>query len=397
MKTLAEKINAGEADPKSWCWKQPFGAWDCLSESTKSRVLCRTSKNSPFYDFVGNDSAVEAATIIASKAFQQNLVLRHCWDETITDHDKKQFCSLMGVRESGKHIGLFAARSAGKTTFVNNLRNLLSIEEDTGKVSEIIKYPYARIDCTAIPFTTKATIAEHILYEMGRAFPMRPLYLSPKTYFAPPFLLFFDEVHALPKVQQNKLLDMFERKINLLKGEDWEMDTSRIIKVIATTDPDRVIQPLLSRVMTVNLEPITEASLSIAIKREYPSIPMDIAKQIACIRPVPRQALEFAEWYVDCYGQSNNAQKALEQASRIAGLHPSGLSKLAINVLTCLWHAGSNGLSKDSLASSCGISTSQLAMILPELIGNYSRKPYVLIGSRHQITEAGVEFLEGTA
>jgi Holliday junction resolvasome RuvABC ATP-dependent DNA helicase subunit len=133
------------------------------------------------------------------------------------------------------------------------------------------------------------------------------------VYRYPPAVVFIDECHALPRVAQTELLTATEPNQREAKTNDEIADLSQVTFLLATTDPNRLLEPLRTRAREISLEPYTRSEVAEIVRRKHPRWPSTVHQQLAVAgRLVPRQALTRAEDFDRFLRQEHPNERASE-------------------------------------------------------------------------------------
>jgi len=112
----------------------------------------------------------------------------------------------------------------------------------------------------------------------------------------PPALVFIDECHAMPKQTQTEMLTATEPKQREAKTDLEIADLSQVTFLFATTDANKVLEPLRTRCRTISLEPYSRDEVAEIIARAHPRWPRTVPQQLAMAgRLIPRMALTQAD------------------------------------------------------------------------------------------------------
>ena len=112
------------------------------------------------------------------------------------------------------------------------------------------------------------------------------------VYRYPPTVVFIDECHVLPRTVQTELLTATEPSQREAKTNREIADVSQITFLLATTDPNRLLEPLRTRAREIDLDPYTRGEVAEIVRRRYPRWPSTVHQHLAVAgRLIPRQAL----------------------------------------------------------------------------------------------------------
>lgn len=132
-------------------------------------------------------------------------------------------------------------------------------------------------------------------------------------YRYPPAVVFIDECHALPRITQTELLTATEPDQREAKTSEEIADLSQVTFLLATTDANRLLEPLRTRAREIALEPYTRSEVAEIVRRAHPRWPNTVNLQLAVAgRLVPRQALMRAEDFDRFLRQEHPSDRASE-------------------------------------------------------------------------------------
>ncbi|MHB1537931.1 MAG: Holliday junction DNA helicase RuvB C-terminal domain-containing protein [Acidimicrobiales bacterium] len=130
----------------------------------------------------------------------------------------------------------------------------------------------------------------------------------------PPAIVFVDECHALPRGAQTELLTATEPSQREAKTAEEIADLSQITFLLATTDPNRLLEPLRTRAREITLEPYMRGEVAEIVRRVHPRWPATVNQLLAVAgRLIPRQALTRAEDFERFLRQEHPSERASEQ------------------------------------------------------------------------------------
>lgn len=134
------------------------------------------------------------------------------------------------------------------------------------------------------------------------------------VYRYPPAIVFIDECHALPKATQTELLTATEPDQREAKTSEEIADLSQVTFLLATTDANRLLEPLRTRAREIALEPYARLEVAEIVRRAYPRWPSTVNLLLAVAgRLIPRQALMRAEDFDRFMRQEHPNERASEQ------------------------------------------------------------------------------------
>jgi len=160
----------------------------------------------------------------------------------------------------------------------------------------------------------------------------------------PPFVVFIDEIHLVPRAIQESLLTALEpNDRSVLLGNRVALLPDATF-LFATTRPSDVDAAFRTRCMEVALQDYTEAEVATIVSLAHPTLSRSVTERIARIgRLVPRVALEVArelknEMLVS-EKQDRSVEDHLEQVRRTRLSDPNGLGPADIQYLELLEQA----------------------------------------------------------
>lgn len=134
------------------------------------------------------------------------------------------------------------------------------------------------------------------------------------VYRYPPAIVFIDECHALPRAAQTELLTATEPNQREAKTAEEIADLSQVTFLLATTDANRLLEPLRTRTREITLEPYTRVEVAEIVRRARPRWPATVYPLLAVAgRLIPRQALTRAEDFERFLRQEHPSERASEQ------------------------------------------------------------------------------------
>jgi Holliday junction resolvasome RuvABC ATP-dependent DNA helicase subunit len=165
----------------------------------------------------------------------------------------------------------------------------------------------------------------------------------------PPAVVFIDECHRLSDKAQAELLTAMEPKQRRAVTNSELADLTDITFLLATTDSNKLAQPLRTRCRTVSLEAYKRADVATIIARSHPGWPMTVNEHLALAgRLIPRVALKEARDFARYLQQERPGERASENvaldfmASR--GMNSLGLVKRDYEYLKVLESQKPRGL-----------------------------------------------------
>jgi len=213
-------------------------------------------------------------------------------------------------------------------------------------------------------------------------------------------LLFLDEIHLLHPVQQHALLQVLDKRRIFLSGQGavQSIPVAPFTLVGATTDPDGLIEPLVSRFRIIlHLDYYSPAELAEIVRQRCralrwehePELLDEIAKRG---RGTPRIALRLLQSARRCQtaeGASSLTVEHLRRACEVERISDLGLDNIQQKYLALL---GKGSVRLNVLASMLGVSTK----VLTKSVEPYLLRSALVVkddGGRRNLTESGQEHL----
>jgi Holliday junction DNA helicase RuvB len=213
-------------------------------------------------------------------------------------------------------------------------------------------------------------------------------------------LLFLDEIHLLPPVQQHALLQVLDKRRIFLSGQGavQSIPVAPFTLVGATTDPDGIIEPLISRFRIVlHLDYFSHDELAEIVRQRCralrwehePELLNEIAKRG---RGTPRTALRLLQSTRRCQtaeGATVLTVDHLRRACEVERISDLGLDNIQQKYLALL---GKGPVRLNVLASMLGVSTK----VLTKTVEPYLLRSALVVkddGGRRTLTESGQSHL----
>lgn len=208
--------------------------------------------------------------------------------------------------------------------------------------------------------------------------------------------IFVDEAHGLPDTVQNAFLSIMERVRSGItrytyEDVDYIFDASKVTWIFATTESEKIFEPLRDRMLKVQLETYSPEQLGeimeLTIDNRVSFQGDTLADLTQYIRRNARDADRLAEAVVDL-GIQHFGEEHLEYLIEELNLLPHGISEFELSILETLH--GEGEMSLGHLASRIG---------KPRKAVQYQHEPYLLalgymmIEGKRRITGTGIEFL----
>jgi Holliday junction DNA helicase RuvB len=240
------------------------------------------------------------------------------------------------------------------------------------------------------PGTGKTALAEAMSTELG--VDLYTLFASPKTTreqlvatlaaMNHADLLLIDECHRLPDPAQELLFRAIDDRKVPARAEDGRLDETQshsiceFSLVAATTDPDRLLRPFRSRLVSIQFDPYTPEDLKAIAERvaglHHYSISPQAARALALMPgfSTPRQV----ELYIDEMarfadeGERELGKRHLEKLLRHKGIDHHGLEPYHRRYLLVLAESAQGSCSLTSLASRLSLPDRTLRHIVEPLL-----------------------------
>lgn len=234
------------------------------------------------------------------------------------------------------NIGLFGSKSTGKTELFR-------------RIGEALRVP------TLVLSKSTLSTEENFFKEVAKEIDdFSGGMLTPE-----PMLIFIDEVHVLPRRIQDSLLTALESDDRCFRSKHGDINTKNITFVVATTDPGKLSEAFLSRLLIVNLEPYTEQEIVNILKyrrardpqidRNAQTIDDQSLKLIAkASRLTPRKSIEVLKQIaiaISLQEVNPNYDSILVDLNMTLGVDHNGLTKTDKKYLKFLKENGQIGLS----------------------------------------------------
>ena len=271
-------------------------------------------------------------------------------------------------------LNFIASRGSGKSFMVREFRENLRRKDDT-------RPPILEVNCATIKNARNFFDSIYPVWVNNNAF------------------LFLDEVAELPHDLQSIFLTILEVKKDPVRVIDYEgihyhFDFTKISFSAATTDAQKIIQPLQDRLRAINLEEYNEEQLfeifqnNLQNKIEL----LDCAKKdiMSSFRGNPRDVVVKAEdLKTFCSAkQYNKITKEIWQSfSKLMGILPLGLSHSEIMVVKAIGR-----LKEASLTDVSSITGFDRSLIQKSLESILVRKGLMSIQGKRVLTANGTRF-----
>lgn len=212
--------------------------------------------------------------------------------------------------------------------------------------------------------------------------------------------ILFDEAHELPKNFVAALLTVMDvskgtRKTLRTSEGEFDFNFKELAFIFATTEPDQLFDPLVSRMERIDFARYTNDELGQIMTMNVPEVKIEksIMEEItATLRSNARQAVKMAH-NIDKWAEINNSTdfgaKQWKDLRSQLGIVPFGLTDTEIQVLKLLHQRGP--LSLQMISAVTGFSR----RAIQRNVENYLLAcGFMDIDGQRKITEAGVRALE---
>ncbi len=252
-----------------------------------------------------------------------------------------------GWKATGRmpNLLLSAPKGTGKTEFAKRFSRKL-----TGKDGK--PRPFVEINCGVLK---KASDFFEIIY--------------PEKILDRDVTVLFDECHALPADLETAFLTLFSvntskrATLATTEGSEVEFDFERQTFLFATTETNKVFEPLRSRLDEITFDFYSDLEMG-AILCSYMNITTDRATRatiVNTLRGVARNAVKTAEklnMYAASRKVGNIGPKEWADLSKLVGILPWGLTPIEMKILETLQTRGSTSL--QGLCAATGMSRAAL-------------------------------------
>jgi Holliday junction resolvasome RuvABC ATP-dependent DNA helicase subunit len=212
--------------------------------------------------------------------------------------------------------------------------------------------------------------------------------------------ILFDEAHELPKNFVAALLTIMDvskgTRKTLRTGEgEFDFNFKELAFIFATTEPDQLFDPLVSRMERIDFAQYTHEELGEILTLNVPDVKIDdkiMSDITATLRGNARQAVKMAQ-NIDKWAEINSStkfgKKEWKDLRDQLGIMPYGLTDTEVQVLDLLHKRGP--LSLQMISATTGFSR----RAIQRNVENYLLAcGFMDIDGQRKITEAGVRALE---
>lgn len=212
--------------------------------------------------------------------------------------------------------------------------------------------------------------------------------------------VFIDECSELKEEVASNLLSLLSPNVNnrnsiLFEEMNLDIDFRNNTFIFATTNVEKMNQPLVDRLMRLDLESYTMDDLGKVVQRSAPNVEFieDVLSEIASVvRGNCRQAVKMASDIKSYLTTDNKFGKTKwTELKKILSIHKYGLTQMEIDILKIL-RDKPEGSSLTNLSAKTGIARTALQKDYEMMLQRYS-----LMDIRQQgrvITSKGIEYLK---
>jgi len=329
------------------------------TEEQRRTMVSRTSPDSPFSKFIGNDKAVRKLQTAAYKALGQ------------FNHMMRDLA-----------FSIFGPSSAGKTTIAR-------------LYAEAVNLPFVEISPKAIK------TVDDLFKEVSRVLAEEGLplveVLRRGHYILPPVVILIDEVHALSEGVVQGLLKATEYNDAMMATESGKtVNTHNVTWMIATTDEGKLFDAFRTRFSPVNLKYLSKADVAKIVKLANPDLSDVVCSLVAHYNSrIPRKALEFARYMRLVKDMSGGTwEEVAGQVAEDEDIDEHGMHAVHLKILRAL---GQGPIARNRIALIAGSKDEEVEkFILPWLLTETDdQQALVGVSSKgYTITEAGLAELE---
>lgn len=334
----------------------------------------RQNPRCPFHasKYIGNNDAVEELLDQVYVAFETRV-------QDIEDDDIEK-CP----RTCKKKLLFMGGASAGKTTAARIF------------AQEILELPY----CETVPEQLKSP--EKLFELLKAAYLARGIEIVVEEdrggmdyYILPAGVLFVDEIHLLAGTVQDSLLKMTEASDGLMLLDGAVVDCRQLCVIIGTTSKGKLRGAFKTRFRKIKFKRHTTAEIAKIVKMNYPTWNDACCQKVASLKPVPREAKDFAESVIAASKRNNiSIDKAIKIVTGREGICEGGVTEDAVRVLQML-QGETEGLSVGTICAALDIEEDEFANdVKPCLIANSLHPAYIAVRGRHVITKDGLKYLD---
>jgi len=207
--------------------------------------------------------------------------------------------------------------------------------------------------------------------------------------------------HCLPKDLQEALLTPFNPNGKTLKhiswkGEEYEIDLTRQTFIFATTEPNKMLKPLMERLKKVVFSRYSDAEISKIIKSKVSKgvtiKPTVVEKASETCRRSPRLATEMVDEmmrFATYEGTSVFNEKVWDKFTSVMNIKRYGIDSNELEVLKVLAERGACSLNE--IASTLNMTPASVQRSVEEYLLN---RRWIYIDGKRHISQTGREALK---
>ena len=221
-----------------------------------------------------------------------------------------------------KNLLVVGAKGVGKTYIIRETARHLT--EKSGKIRKFIE-----VNCSSIKDLSSfmEIISEHVIN-------------SECT-------IYLDETEELDKSVSIALLSILEinqeRKTKFVyNGETYEFDFRKLSFIFSTTDPQKMLSPLIDRLEVVNLPAYNTQDLALIVSKNLQNIKFEekVLENLASVtRGNPRSCIKLTDNikdYLSRHGKNNLSLSDCQKIFQELSIYPLGLNQSEIQLLQVL-------------------------------------------------------------
>ena len=247
------------------------------------------------------------------------------------------------------HLLIVGQKGGGKTALATLIARNLKVKELGGETKPMLK-----VNCATVRKLESLVNAVFLPY------------VKPKDNIT----LFFDECHALDEIAQDALLTALnpdKKNFGYLnyKESKIEFDFKKVSFVFATTNAEKMSNPLKDRLRMIQLEPYTVEELGRIVELNLPNITVksDALRESAMTcRGNARQAVKVAQdqimQYCAAAGISDFDMESWDKMRELLSINPYGVGESELQILRAL--DGFEGRSLTAVAAATGLEKTAL-------------------------------------
>jgi Holliday junction resolvasome RuvABC ATP-dependent DNA helicase subunit len=245
------------------------------------------------------------------------------------------------------HLLVIGGKGSGKTALATLVARNLKVKDLGGLIKPMIK-----VNCATV--RKLDSLVENVFI----------------PYVKDHCTIFFDECHALDPIAQEALLTALNPDRNMIgyinyKDSVLEFPFNKISFIFATTDPQKLGNPLKDRLRTIQLEPYTQDNLAQIIKVNIPNIKVEddalYEASLTC-RGNPRASVKMAQenimQYCAAAGLDTFTMEEWGKMKELLGINDLGVAESELQILKAL--EGFEGRSLNALAAATGLEKSSI-------------------------------------